>query len=54
MISGIQKTVNNGLRYLAEKVADGAYGEGDEAFQDEDVAQAFLNDIHDNVLDKME
>ena len=53
-MNGIQKTVSDGLRYLSTKVADGAYGEGDEAFQDEDVAQAFLDDMHDEVLDKME
>ncbi len=53
-MDGIQKTVNDGLRYLATKVAEGAYGEGDEAFQDDDLAQAFLNDIHDHVLDPMD
>lgn len=53
-MDGIQKTVSNGLRYLATKVADGAYGEGDDAFRDEDIAEAFLSDLHDEVLDKME
>ena len=53
-MDGIQKTVYEGLRYLATNVADGAYGEDDDAFQDEDLAQAFLNDMHDEVLDKME
>ena len=53
-MDGIQKTVNEGLVYLATKVHDGAYGKGDEAFQDEDAAQAFLDDMHDNVIDKME
>lgn len=54
MISGVQKTVHSGLIYLATKVAEGAYGEGDEAFQDEGLAQVFLDDMHDEVLDKME
>jgi len=58
MPSGIQKSVASGLRFLADKVEQGAYGEGDDAFQgpDEDdaVGQAFLDDLHDEVLDKME
>jgi hypothetical protein len=53
-MDGIQKTVHEGLKYLATKVAEGAYGQDDEAFQDEIVAQAFLDDMHDEVLDKME
>ncbi len=57
-MNGIQKTVALGLRYLAQKVEDGAYGEGDDAFDDDDdrggAAQAFLDDFHDEVLDKME
>ncbi len=53
-MNGIQKTVSDGLRYLATKVADGAYGKGDDAFQDEGLAEAFLSDMHDEVLDKMD
>lgn len=55
-MDGIQKAVHEGLRYLTGKVADGAYGEDDDAFQSEDdaVAQAFLDDLHDHVIDKME
>lgn len=58
MSSGIQKAVADGLRYILGRVEEGAYGEGDDAFQgpDEDDAlgQAFLDDLHDEVLDKME
>ena len=53
-MGGIQETVSKGLRYMATKVADGAYGDGDEAFQDEMVKEAFLEDLQDNVIDKME
>ena len=52
-MDGIQKTVSEGLRYLATKVADGAYGDDDEAFQDEIVEKAFLEDLEDNVIGKM-
>ena len=34
-VDGIQKTVSDGLRYLANKVAEGSYGTGDEAFQND-------------------
>ena len=57
-MDGIQKTVVLGLRLLAQKVENGDYGEGDDAFYDDDgeggVAQVFLNDMHDEVLDKMQ
>lgn len=57
-MDGIQKTVALGLRNLARKVEEGAYGQGDEAFDEEGnyggTAQAFLDDMHDEVLDKME
>lgn len=53
-MDGIQKTVSDGLRYLATKVAEGAYGEDDEAFQDEDIVEAFLEDLSDNVTDKLD
>ncbi len=55
-MDGIQKTVALGLKYLAQRVEDGAYGEGDEAFGgvDDCVGQAFLSDMHDEVIDKME
>lgn len=51
-MNGIQKTVSDGLTYLATKVADGAYGDGDDAF-DDTTKEAFLDDLCDNVLDKM-
>jgi len=53
-MGGIQQTVAEGLRYLAAKVAEGAYGEEDEAFQHNDSAKAFLEDLQDEVIDKME
>ena len=53
-----QKAVMLGLRRLAQRVEDGMYGKGDNAFDDDDgegeEAQTFLNDLHDNVLDSME
>lgn len=52
-MDGIQKTVVLGLRYLAQKVEDGAYGIDDDAF-DDGSDQAFLDDLSDNVTDKME
>lgn len=56
MTDGIQETVRQGLVYLAGKVAEGAYGEGDDAFggEDDELGQAFLEDMHDHVIDKME
>lgn len=57
-MDGIQKTICLGLRYLAQKVEDGAYGIDDNAFDDDNdaggAAQAFLDDMHDNIIDKME
>lgn len=53
MMNGIQETVNKGLIYLATKVADGAYGHGDDVFEDDAVTEAFLEDLQDEVLDKM-
>ena len=57
-MDGIQKTVALGLRNLARRVEEGAYGDGDEAFDDDDgeggVAQAFLDDLTDEVISKME
>ncbi len=57
-MDGIQKTIALGLRNLARKVEEGLYGEGDGAFDDDNgeggSAQAFLDDMHDEVLDKME
>lgn len=58
-MNGIQKTVHIGLMNLASNLKNGKYGIDDEAFavDDEDsskcLAQLFLNDIHDEVLDKM-
>lgn len=60
-MNGIQKTVYDGLQYLATKIADGFYGEGDEALQQDDDASAgcsnrdaFLDDLQDEVIDKMD
>ena len=53
-MDGMQKTVNLGLTYLATKVAEGAYGEGDEAFQDDSQVNAFLEDFEDEVISKMD
>ena len=60
-MDGIQKTVNLGLIYLATKVADGFYGEDDEALQQDDSASegcsnrdAFLDDLQDEVIGKMD
>ncbi len=52
-MDGKQKTVNMGLRYLATKVADGAYGDDDAAFEDAIVEAAFLEDLEDEVISKM-
>lgn len=54
-MDGIQKTVHEGLLFLAEKVKDGAYGIDDVAFNDpnDSDAEAFLSDMHDHVIDKM-
>ncbi len=51
-MDGIQKTVSLGLTYLATKVADGAYGDDDDAFQDDSQKDAFLEDLEDEVLGK--
>ncbi len=55
-MDGIQKTVVLGLRYLANKVEKGFYGEGDDAFGGEDDCEGllFLSDMHNEVIDKME
>ena len=53
-MDGIQKTVSLGLQYLANKVAEGAYGNDDEAFENDLVREAFLEDLQDEVLDKMD
>ncbi len=57
-MDGLQKTVAEGLRRLAQKVEDGVYGKDDDAFQDNDnddkLANAFLSDMHDFVIDMME
>jgi len=51
-MSGIQKTVVDGLRYLANKVSEGTYGEGDEAFQNDYDREAFMEDLDEEVIDK--
>lgn len=53
-MDGIQKTVHEGLLHIAERVENGDFGEDDDAFQDDEIAQGFLNDLHDYVLDKMQ
>ncbi len=55
-MEGIQKTVALGLRWIADEVERGKYGEGDDAFAGEDDCdgQAFLSDMHDEVIDKMQ
>lgn len=52
-MDGIQESVALGLRNLARKVEEGLYGKGDNAFED-CAAQAFLDDMHDEVIDMME
>lgn len=47
MSSGIQKTVSDGLRYLANKVEEGAYGTDDEAFQNDYDREAFMADLEE-------
>lgn len=53
-MNGIQKTVSLGLQYLTTKVTDGAYGDDDDAFQDDLVREAFLEDLQDEVISKMD
>ncbi len=53
-MDGIQKTVHNGLKHLATKVAEGRYGEGDDAFQHVLDEAAFLEDLQDEVIGQME
>ena len=50
----IQETVRQGLTYLAGKVSEGAYGDGDDAFQDDSVREAFLEDLQDEVIGKLD
>lgn len=57
-MDGLQKTVHEGLMFLASQVKDGRYGIDDLAFNDDNgeggVAQCFLDDMHDHVIDKMQ
>ena len=57
-MDGIQKTVYLGLDVLATNVREGLYGKDDDAFADDEddggTAQAFLNDMHDEVISKMQ
>ena len=55
-MSGIQETVALGLELLARRVREGRYGEGDYAFQGKNDCDGlvFLEDMHDEVLDKIE
>ncbi len=56
-MEGIQKTVALGLRNIARKVEEGLYGSNDDAFDDDagdgGDAQAFLDALHDEVIDVM-
>jgi len=52
-MDGIQLTVYEGLRFLANRVKDGHYGKDDHAFEDDSRA-VFIEDVNDEVLDKME
>lgn len=52
-MDGIQKTVYDGLMYLAGRVAEGVYGRDDEAFQSEVESEAFLEDLTDEVENKI-
>lgn len=54
MSDGIQETVRLGLLGLAERVADGLYGDSDNAFQGDDERDEFLNDLQDEVIGKMD
>lgn len=53
-MGGIQETVVLGLQNMARKVDEGLYGEDDDAFNTEDSWKAFLDDLQDEVLMKME
>lgn len=54
-MNDLQKEVCSGLRYLAQRVEDGAYGKGDDAFcgptGEDAIGLAFLEDLHDHVID---
>ncbi len=52
--NGIQETVRLGLINLAGKVDEGRYGENDDAFNDDSSQAAFLSDLEDEVINKME
>lgn len=51
MSSGIQKSIVDGLRYLATRVEEGYYGEGDEAFVEDLEVEAFEEDLEEYVTD---
>ena len=51
-MDGIQKTVALALRYVAQKVEDGAYGDDDEFAMTTEVQTAFLSDVEE-ATDKM-
>ena len=55
-MDGCQKTVYEGLLFLANKVKDGDYGIDDEAFHGEEDCDglAFLDDMCDHVTGKMD
>lgn len=53
-MDGIQKAVSLGLKYLANNVVEGRYGKDDDAFQDIAEREAFLEDLEDEVIGKMD
>ena len=52
-MDGIQKTVCEGLRHLANKVEESTYGKDDNAFQSDEEHDAFFNDFVKEVEDYM-
>ena len=46
-MGGVQKTVVDALRFVAQKAEDGAYGDGDEFAMTTEVQIAFLNDVEE-------
>lgn len=53
-MDGIQKTVCEGLKHLANKVEEGFYGINDDAFQEKTNREVFLDDLDDEVTGKMD
>ena len=51
---GRQITIAAGLRYLANKIIEGAYGINDSCCQDTNSMMAFEEDLQDEVMEKIE